>query len=63
MTTATTPRVTPRPKMLTVRRPVGEFGERAVEQVLRDVAFVLKMTQRVKHSILTGEPLGGSTNR
>ena len=55
-----TPRVTPRPKMLTVRRPAGD---RAVEQVLRDIAFVLKMTQRVKHSILTGEPLSGTTNR
>jgi hypothetical protein len=60
MMTATTPRVTPRPKMLAVRRPVGD---RAVEQTLRDIAFVLKMTQRVKHSILTGEPLRGSTAR
>lgn len=58
--TSTTPRVTPRPKMLTVRRPAGD---RAVEQVLRDIAFVLKMTRRVKHSILTGEPLSGTTNR
>jgi hypothetical protein len=46
--------------MLTVRRPTGD---RAVEQVLRDIAFVLKMTQRVKHSIRTGEPLDGSKAR
>ena len=38
-------------------------GDRAVEQALRDIAFVLKMTQRVKHAILTGEPLPGSTDR
>ena len=55
-----TRRLNPRPKMFAARRPVGE---RAVEQVLRDVAFVLKMTQRVKHAILTGEPLPGSTGR
>lgn len=58
--TSTTPRMPSRPKMLTVRRPTGD---RAVEQVLRDIAFVLKMTQRVKHSILTGEPLRGSNAR
>ena len=58
--TATTPRLTPRPKLLGGRRPAGD---RAVEQALRDIAFVLKMTQRVKHAILTGEPLTGSTNR
>ena len=56
----TTRRHTPRPKMLGVRRPVGD---RAVEQTLRDIAFVLKMTQRVKHAILTGEPLPGSAGR
>jgi hypothetical protein len=54
------PRMTPRPKMLTVRRPAGD---RAVEQTLRDIAFVLKMTHRVKHSILTGEPLRGTSDR
>ena len=58
--TATTPRLPSRPKMLTVRRPAGD---RAVEQVLRDIAFVLKMTQRVKNSILSGEPLDGSPTR
>jgi hypothetical protein len=57
--TATTRRLNPRPKMLG-RRPAGD---RVVEQTLRDIAFVLKMTQRVKHSILTGEPLPGSTDR
>ena len=55
-----TRRHNPRPKMLAIRRPAGD---RAVEQVLRDIAFVLKMTQRVKHSILTGEPLDGSKAR
>jgi hypothetical protein len=55
-----TRRHNPRPKMLAIRRPVGD---RAVERVLRDVAFVLKMTERVKHAILTGEPLPGSTDR
>ena len=55
-----TRRLNPRPKMLGRCRPAGE---RAVEQVLRDVAFVLKMTERVKQSILTGEPLPGSTGR
>jgi hypothetical protein len=60
MVTTTTRRLNPRPKMLGVRRPAGD---RAVEQALRDIAFVLKMTQRVKHAILTGEPLPGSTDR
>jgi hypothetical protein len=55
-----TRRLSPRPKMLAQRRPVGD---RAAEQILRDVAFVLKMTQRVKHAILSGEPLPGSTGR
>ena len=55
-----TRRLNPRPKMLVQRRPVGD---RAVEQMLRDIAFVLKMTQRVKHAIVTGEPLPGSTGR
>jgi len=55
-----TRRHNPRPKMLTIRRPAGD---RAVERVLRDVAFVLKMTERVKHAILTGEPLPGTTDR
>lgn len=55
-----TRRLNPRPKMLGVRRPTGD---RAAEQVLRDVAFVLKMTERVKRSILTGEPLSGSIDR
>jgi hypothetical protein len=55
-----TRRLNPRPKMLGVRRPAGD---RAVEQVLRDVAFVLKMTERVKQAILTGEPLPGSNGR
>lgn len=54
-----TRRLNPRPKMLG-RRPAGD---RAVEQMLRDIAFVLKMTQRVKHAILSGEPLPGSTER
>jgi hypothetical protein len=58
MVTTTTRRLNPRPKMLGVRRPAGD---RAVEQALRDIA--LKMTQRVKHAILTGEPLPGSTGR
>ena len=55
-----TRRLNPRPKMLAQRRPAGD---RAAEQILRDVAFVLKMTQRVKHAILSGEPLPGSTGR
>ena len=55
-----TRRLNPRPKMLSINRPLGD---RAVQQVLRDVAFVLKMTQRVKHAILTGELLPGSTSR
>jgi hypothetical protein len=55
-----TRRLNPRPKMLGGRRPAGE---RAADQMLRDIAFVLKMTQRVKHAILSGEPLPGSTGR
>jgi hypothetical protein len=55
-----TRRLNPRPKMLTQRRPAGD---RAADSMLRDIAFVLKMTQRVKHAILTGEPLPGSTGR
>ncbi len=55
-----TRRLNPRPKMLSIHRPAGD---RAVERVLRDIAFVLKMTERVKHSILTGEPLPGSSAR
>jgi hypothetical protein len=57
---ATTRRLNPRPKMLSFRRT---SGDRAVQQALRDMAFVLKMTQRVKHSILTGEPLVGSAGK
>ena len=55
-----TRRLNPRPKMLARSRPAGD---RAADQMLRDIAFVLKMTQRVKHAILTGEPLPGSTAR
>lgn len=55
-----TRRLNPRPKMLAGRRPTGAW---AAEQMLRDIAFVLKMTQRVKRAILTGEPLPGSTGR
>ena len=58
--TSTTRRLNPRPKMLAQRRPAGD---RTAEAMLRDIAFVLKMTQRVKHAILTGEPLPGSTGR
>jgi hypothetical protein len=60
MTPTMTRRLNPRPKMLGVRRPAGD---RAVEGMLRDIAFVLKMTQRVKQAILTGEPLPGTTDR
>lgn len=36
-------------------RPVS----RRVEGVLRDAAFVMAMTRRVKESMLTGKPLSG----
>ena len=55
-----THRLNPRPKMFAARQPMGN---RVVEQGLRDIAFVLKMTQRIKHAILSGEPLPGSTGR
>ena len=41
----------------TARRP--KQGGPSVDRLLRDAAFVLEMTQRVKESILTGRPLPG----
>ena len=60
MIATATRRLNPRPKMLSFRRPLGD---RAVQQALRDMAFVLKMTQRVKQSILSGEPMPGTAGQ